>query len=141
LFDSSLETFFKTAGVAHPNHLTGQLSQISRMESVGKILFQSLTQFDAETRKNMWENIVLFGGTSAAVGTSDRVKRELAPLLPGRAVVKITETKPADRVVSPWIGGSIIASTPDFLSNFCLTKEKYEEDGVDRALRLQEFFQ
>ena len=111
------------------------------MESVGKILFQSLTQFDGDTRKNMWENIVLFGGTSTALGMSNRVKLELAPLLPGKAVVKIVETKVGDRAVSSWIGGSIVAATPDFVSTLCLTKAKYEEEGVDRALLLQEIFQ
>jgi len=111
------------------------------MESVGKIFFQSLMQFDGETRKGMWENIVMFGGTSAAQGIADRVKRELAPLLPSRATVKIVRTKPKDRVVSSWIGGSIVASTSDFVSNLCLTKAKYEEEGIDRALLFQELFQ
>jgi actin-related protein len=111
------------------------------MESVGKIFFQSLMQFDGETRKGMWENIVMFGGTSAAQGIADRVKRELAPLLPSRATVKIVQTKPKDRVVSSWIGGSIVASTSDFVSNLCLTKAKYEEEGIDRALLFQELFQ
>jgi actin-related protein len=111
------------------------------MESVGKILFQSLTQFDADTKRAMWENIVLFGGTSTAVGMADRVRRELIPLLPGKATVKIIETKVDDRAISSWIGGSIVASTLDFESNLCLTKSKYEEDGLDRALMLQEMFQ
>ena len=141
LFDPSLETFFNTVGINSPEKLTGHLGNISRMENMGKILFQSLTQFDGETRRSMWENIVLFGGTSVAQGMSQSIKRELAPLLPKKAVVKIVQTKPGDRVIGSWIGGSIVGSTTDFVSNLCLTKAKYEEEGVDRALLLQEVFQ
>ena len=142
LFDPNLEIFFDSAGIKQPIKFTGHLmNNISRMESVGKILFQSLTQFDADTKRAMWENIVLFGGTSTAVGMADRVRRELIPLLPGKATVKIIETKVDDRAISSWIGGSIVASTLDFESNLCLTKSNYEEEGLDRALMLQEMFQ
>jgi actin-related protein len=141
LFNQSLENLLEATNLTRHAEFPGNLlKNIPRMESVGKILFQSLTQFDADTRRNMWENIVLFGGTSTAAGMSNRVKRELFPLLPGKAEIKIVQSKIADRAISSWIGGSIVATTPDFAS-LCLAKSKYEEEGVDRALLLQEIFQ
>ena len=130
----SLSLSSRCSGYLHLNNL-------SRMDSVGKVLFQCLSQFDAETRRAMWENMVLFGGTSAIPGMSQRLKRELAPLLPGRAVVKIVETLPAQRAVGSWIGGSIVAAVPSFASSMCLTKAAWAEEGADRAVLLQEYFQ
>ncbi len=152
LFDPSLGSLVQVlaansgpdiSGSSSSSWLSGYLylNNLSRMDSVGKVLFQCLSQFDTETRRAMWENMVLFGGTSAIPGMSQRLKRELAPLLPGRAVVKIVETLPAQRAVGSWIGGSIVAAVPSFVSSMCLTKAAWAEEGADRAVLLQEYFQ
>ena len=111
------------------------------MDSIGKVLFQSLSHLTTDMRHTMLENLVLFGGSSVIPGMSTRLKNELAPLLPARAVVKIIETRPADRVMSSWIGGSLIGALPAFASSMCVSKQKYDEDGVDRVNLLQEHFQ
>jgi actin, other eukaryote len=144
LFDPSVENLTRTVadsvGVDAWTD-SGKLASISRMDSIGKVLFQSLSHLTTDMRHTMLENLVLFGGSSVIPGMSTRLKNELAPLLPARAVVKIIETRPADRVMSSWIGGSLIGALPAFTSSMCVSKQKYDEDGVDRVNLLQEHFQ
>lgn len=83
----------------------------------------------------LFESIILTGGSTLFPRFTERLERELRPLVPDDYQVKITRQD--DPILGVWRGGSILASSPDFQS-MCITKTEYEEMGSARCR--QRFF-
>lgn len=84
------------------------------MEAHGihKVGYDSIMRCDVDIRKDLYQNIVLSGGTTMFHGLADRMKAEISKLAPSAMRVKVIAT--ADRRFSVWIGGSILASLSTF---------------------------
>ena len=80
----------------------------------------------SEIMKNLYGNIVLAGGSSLFPGLENRLAKEMTKLAPPTMKVKVVAHP--DRKYVAWIGGSILACTPDFHS-MCITKEEFEDIG------------
>jgi len=65
---------------------------------VHEIIYNSIMKCDIDTRKQLFQNIVLTGGTTMIPGFVDRVERELKNLVP--ATVKLRVIAPPGNVVS-----------------------------------------
>ena len=59
---------------------------------------------DVDIRKELYENIVLTGGSTMFEGKAQRIKKELKQLAPYSMIIKIIA--PPERKYSVWIGGS-----------------------------------
>ena len=59
-------------------------------------------------------------------GFAERMTKELTALAP--STMKINVIAPPDRKYLAWIGGSILASNPDF-QDWWITKTEYDECG------------
>lgn len=96
-------------------------------EGIHVLLHNSIGRCDVDIRNDLYDNIVLFGGSTMFDGFANRVQKELmlAPVTPPK--VKIFA--PPDRRSSAWIGGSILASQPRF-PQMTITKEEYDESGA-----------
>lgn len=65
-----------------------------------------------ELRKELWENVILSGGTTMFEGIQERLTKELANLVAESTKVKIIA--PVERKYSIWIGGSVLATLATF---------------------------
>ncbi|KAL0365963.1 UNVERIFIED_CONTAM: actin [Sesamum radiatum] len=63
-------------------------------------------------RKDLYENIVLSGGSTMLPGFADRMSKEISDVAPRNTNINIVA--PPDRNYTVWIGGSILASLTTF---------------------------
>jgi actin-related protein len=87
---------------------------------------KSIIKCDMDIRKELYENIVLSGGTTMFSGMVDRMSKEISALAP--STVKVKVLAPPKRRFSVWFGGSILASLPTF-EQMWITQAEYEENG------------
>merc|ERR1719510_1202979 len=88
--------------------------------------FNSIMKTDVDIRKDLYENIVLSGGTTMYPGIDARLEKELKALVP--AAMQVSITAPPERKYSVWIGGSIWASLSTS-AEMWITKEEYDVTG------------
>ncbi|KAH3777892.1 actin-87E-like [Dreissena polymorpha] len=98
------------------------------MESCGvhELLYNSVRKCDIDIRKDLWNNVVMSGGSTMFTGMADRMKKELDNLVPSGMKVKVIA--PPERKYSVWIGGSILSSLTSF-SSMWISKQEYDECG------------
>jgi actin-related protein len=88
--------------------------------------FNSIMKTDVDVRKDLYENIVLSGGTTMYPGIDTRMEKELRALVPN--AMQVTITAPPERKYSVWIGGSIWSSLSTS-AEMWITKEEYDVTG------------
>jgi|Transcript_1406 actin-related protein 3 len=106
-----------------------------------ELVHQAIASAPIDTRRNLYGNIVLSGGSTMFKGFGKRIKRDVKRLVDGRnaATAKgstLAGTEVDVEVVTHhmqraavWFGGSVLASTPGFYAS-CHTKADYEEYGA-----------
>jgi actin beta/gamma 1 len=99
-------------------------------ESVGihEQVFGTIMKCDVDIRKDLYQNVVLSGGTTMFPGIAERLTKELVQLAPSTMKIKIVA--PPERKYSVWIGGSVLASLTTFQSMW-ISKAEYDESGPD----------
>jgi len=95
-------------------------------EGIHKLTFDSIMQCDVDIRKDLYENVVMSGGTTMFKNIDERMKAELKSLAPQSIKVKIIA--PPERKYSVWIGGSILSSLSTF-DDMWIKKDEYDESG------------
>merc|ERR1739841_444836 len=95
-------------------------------EGVHVLTFNSIMKCDVDIRKDLYNNIVLSGGTSMFPGIAERITKEITALAP--STMKIKVVAPPERKYSVWIGGSILASLSTF-QQMWISKSEYDEAG------------
>jgi len=109
---------------------------------VPSVIDQTIQQSPIDTRRGLYKNIVLSGGSTMFKDFGKRLQRDIKRCVDER--IKRSEVlsggtlKPAPvevNVISHhmqrfavWFGGSMLASTPEF-HNVCHTRQQYEEIG------------
>jgi actin-related protein len=88
--------------------------------------YEAINKCDLDMRKDMYENIVMSGGTTMFPGIDMRMTKELVNLAP--PTMKVNVITPPDRKYSVWIGGSTLASLSHF-QEMSITKPEYDEYG------------
>jgi actin, other eukaryote len=88
--------------------------------------FETIMKCDIDLRKDLFNNIVLSGGTTMYQGLTERMTKELEALTPDAMTIRVIA--PPERKYSVWIGGSILASLNTFQTNW-ITKDEYYESG------------
>jgi actin len=106
------------------------------MESAGvhETTYNSIMKCDVEIRTELYGNIQLSGGSTMFPGIADRMQKELIALAPASMTAKIKVSAPPERNYAAWIGGSILASLPEF-KQWWVNKWLYEESGPAIFLR------
>ncbi|KAJ5071232.1 actin-7-related [Anaeramoeba ignava] len=95
-------------------------------KGIHQMIFDSIMKCDIHTRKDLFQNIILVGGSTFFPGFLERLQNEMNKLVPPS--MKIQFIVPSERKYSVWIGGSIFASLSSFQKKVIL-KEEYEEYG------------
>ena len=92
-----------------------------------ELVFKAINKCDMEVRRDLYSSIVLAGGTNMYRGLAERLEKEVGNLAP--SAVKPKVIAPPERKYSVWIGGSILASLPEFQKLY-VTEQEYEEHGA-----------
>jgi len=110
-----------------PEALFDPLGHIGKeMKGVHELAFESIMATDIDVRKDLYENMVMSGGSTMYPGIPERLEKEMTALAPARMKVKVTA--PEERKYSVWIGGSILSSLSTF-QQMWISKGEYDESG------------
>jgi len=90
--------------------------------------YNSIQKSDVDVRKDLYQNIVLSGGTTLFPGLPERLTKEVQKLAPQNISSKVKVIAVPERKYCVWIGGSILSSISTF-SCMWITKEEYQEAG------------
>jgi actin beta/gamma 1 len=99
----------------------------AEIKGIHEEVYQSIMKCDIDIRKDLYQNIVLSGGSTMYPGIADRLQKEIQMIVPNSIKARIIA--PAERKYSVWIGGSILASLSSFQSMW-ITKQEYDESGA-----------
>merc|ERR1711935_826343 len=106
----------------------GPLEMIGKeMPSLHQLAYQSIQKCDIDVRKDLYENLVMSGGTTMYPGIPERLQAEITKLAPAKMKVKMTA--PEERKYSVWIGGAILSNLSSF-ETMWVTKADFEEQGA-----------
>jgi actin, other eukaryote len=98
----------------------------NEMNGIHMTAFNSIMKADIDIRKDLYNNIVLSGGSTMFIGIATRVQDEIERLAPSS--VKIKVIAPPERQYSVWIGGSILSSLSTF-QQMWVSRSDYDEMG------------
>eukprot|EP00178_Gracilaria_changii_P027430 TRINITY_DN876_c0_g6_i1.p1 TRINITY_DN876_c0_g6~~TRINITY_DN876_c0_g6_i1.p1 ORF type:complete len:505 (-),score=91.25 TRINITY_DN876_c0_g6_i1:896-2410(-) len=123
-------------GLSIPNLLFQTDSDSSTgMLSISDVVFRAISGCDLDLRRDLFNSVVITGGSSLIPGVIERVTRELAILTPQLYKLKVyAPTNYIERTCASWIGGSIVSSLGTFQQAW-VSKAEYEEHGAMNALR------
>lgn len=82
------------------------------MPAIQEMVYQSIMKCDLDVRKDLYNNVILSGGSTMFAGVPERLMKELSGLVPPSA--KVNVIGPAEREYLTWIGGSILGSMATF---------------------------
>lgn len=96
------------------------------IHGIHQSVHDTIKMCDINIQRELYESIVLSGGTTMFEGFQERLNKEISALVPTSVNVKITA--PMERKFSIWIGGSVLASLATFQTTW-ITKEEYQDVG------------
>jgi len=98
------------------------------LEAVGvhEMIYNSIRNCGVFLQKDLFENIVVSGGSTMFEGFADRLKTEITALAP--PTMKVNVVASSGRKYFTWLGGSILASQ-SYFKDKCITREEYYERG------------
>jgi actin beta/gamma 1 len=88
--------------------------------------YKTIQECDLDIRKDLYENVVISGGTTMFEGLSDRLQKEIQAKAPSTITVEVEASE--ERKYSVWVGGSILSSLSTF-QNMWITRDEYDEAG------------
>lgn len=98
----------------------------NEMSGIHMTSYNSIMKTDIDIRKDLYNNIVMSGGTTMFAGIAARVQKEIESLAPPSMKIKVIA--PPERQYSVWIGGSILSSLSTF-QQMWVSKSEYDESG------------
>jgi len=96
-------------------------------DGIHNLTYKSIMKCDIGVRKDLYESVILSGGSTMFENLPERLERELIDL--ASKTMEINIIAMPERKYSVWIGGSIISSLAGFQSMW-VKKEEYQEVGA-----------
>jgi len=112
-------------------------------QGIAELLFSTINSADLDIRSDLYKHIVLSGGSTMYPGLPSRLERELKQLYLERVLkgdveklqkFKIRIEDPPRRKDMVFIGGAVLADVMKDKPQFWLSKQQYQEMGIDRLL-------
>jgi actin-related protein len=97
------------------------------LDSIQDLTYTSIQQSDVDVRRDLYQNIILSGGTTMYEGIGERLLKEIENKAPKAVTVKVIASP--DRKYAVWRGGSTLTSLSTFASMW-ITKQDYDEHGA-----------
>jgi actin len=111
-----------------PEYLFKPLEMNGReYDSIQELTYKSIQECDVDVRRELYQNIILSGGTTMFEGIGERLLKEIENRAPKSISVKVIASP--DRRYAVWRGGSTLTSLTTFASMW-ITKEDYDEHGA-----------
>ncbi len=111
-----------------PEYLFKPLEMNGReLDSIQDLTYKSIQECDVDVRRDLYQNIILSGGTTMFEGMGERLLKEIENRAPKSIQVKVIASP--DRKYAVWRGGSTLTSLSTFASMW-VTKEDYDEHGA-----------
>nr|P53469.1 RecName: Full=Actin, cytoplasmic; AltName: Full=Actin, micronuclear [Sterkiella histriomuscorum]AAA85839.1 actin I [Oxytricha trifallax] len=111
-----------------PEYLFKPLEMNGReLDSIQDLTYKSIQECDVDVRRDLYQNIIISGGTTMNEGIGERLLKEIENRAPKSINVKVIAS--ADRIFAVWRGGSTRTSLSTFASMW-ITKEDYDENGA-----------
>ena len=95
---------------------------------IAQALYNSIQRSDFDIRKDLYNSIILSGGTTMFSGFEERLTKEIVKLAPESMKKEVNVIAPLERKFSSWNGGSILSSISTFEAQW-ISKTEYEECG------------
>ena len=108
------------------------LSMIGKNDGIGEVCFNAFQKCDIDTKKELYNNIILSGGNTMFNGFRDRFAQEIKSMVPASMKEEVYISESPERQYSAWQGGSILSSVSTFESNW-ITRKEYYEFGPDKV--------
>ena len=89
--------------------------------------FKSIKKCDEDIEKDLFQNVILCGGSSLFMKIRKKFEKELQSLAPTGKTVKVIA--PPERKYSSWLGGAILSSLTDFKNTMFVSKKEWSEIG------------
>ena len=89
--------------------------------------FKSIKRCDDDIEKDLFQNVILCGGSSLFLKIRKKFEKELQSLAPTGKTVKVIA--PPERKYSAWLGGAILSSMKNFKAAMFVSKKEYNENG------------
>ena len=95
---------------------------------IGKNCYDSIQKCDIGIRKDLYNSIILSGGSTMFDGLKERLDQEMKALVPYSMKDEIKIIASPERKFNAWIGDSILSGIGSFESQW-ITNVEYEEQG------------
>merc|ERR1711988_709918 len=95
------------------------------MMGLHELTRKTVNDCDLDVRKDLLGNVVMSGGTTMFPNMPERLQAEIQGLVPEATKVKVIA--PPERMISVWIGGSILAS-PSTFSRMWINRESKPDE-------------
>lgn len=95
-------------------------------DGIHQALSKAIAKSDLDIRKKLFSTILLAGGSTMFQGLGNRLLAEMRNISPRDTKIKIYA--PRTRLISTWLGGSILAHLATF-KNMWVTRAEFEESG------------
>merc|ERR1712066_650779 len=95
-------------------------------QGIHEASYKTIQECDLDIRKDLYENVVISGGTTMFEGLAERLEKEIQEKAPPTITVEVEASE--ERKYSVWVGGSILSSLSTF-QNMWITREEYDESG------------
>ena len=114
-------------------------------QGIAELLFTSIQAAEMDIRSDLYKHIVLSGGSTMYPGLPSRLEREIKQLYLERVLkgdtdrlskFKIRIEDPPRRKDMVFIGGAVLADVMKEREDFWLSKEEYQEKGLDVLKKL-----
>merc|ERR1712159_452917 len=96
------------------------------MFGIHELIRECVTQCDMDVRKELYQSVLLSGGTTLFQGFQNRLASEVQRFSPEQVRAKVLA--PNERMFSVWIGGSILGSLTTFRQMW-ISADEYHEQG------------
>lgn len=100
------------------------------IESITESCYRSIEKCKADIRKDLYNCIILSGGSTLFNGFPERFTKEIKALASEDMKEEVKVIASPERIFGAWIGGSILSSISTFGDSW-VTKNEYEESGPD----------
>jgi len=91
-----------------------------------EMVYKSINTCDIDLRRDLYQNIILSGGTTTFPGLPQRLQNEIVSMAPALSRVKVVA--PPERKYSVWMGGSILGDMMTF-KDMMINGDEYHEYG------------
>ena len=96
---------------------------------IAQTCYGSIQKCDIDVRKDLYNSIVLSGGTSMFSGLPERLTKEIKCLAPESMKEEVKVIASLEGYLAVWIGGSILSSISTF-EGMWITKNEYDDYGA-----------